>query len=100
LPSAAGAPAAGPISAAAPQQDEGLAAEHRAALGVLTESTGMDTQEAAGDGRASPGLNGGAIDRGTAGKTSNSNSTSWGTLAADAARMGPLMSDHGDDDRH
>jgi hypothetical protein len=98
LPSAAGAPAAGPISAAAPQQDEGLAAEHRAALGVLTESTGMDTQEAAGDGRASS--DGGAIDSGTAGKTSNSNSTSWGTLAADAARMGPLMSDHGDDDRH
>jgi beta-lactamase regulating signal transducer with metallopeptidase domain len=101
LPSAAGAEAAGPISAAALQQDEGLAAEHRAALSVLTESTGMDAQEAASDGRASPGLNGGAIDRGTAGKTSNANSTSWGTVAADAAaHMGPLMGDHDGDDRH
>jgi hypothetical protein len=61
----------------------------------------MDAQEAASDGRASPGLNGGAIDRGTAGKTSNANSTSWGTVAADAAaHMGPLMGDHDGDDRH
>ena len=93
--SSAGVPS---TAAAVPEADEELAAEHRAAMGVLTESSGMDAPEAEGEEHALAGARG-AVGRETASKTSNP--ASWGTIAVDAAaRMGPLMGDHDGDDRH
>ena len=71
------------------QHDDGLAAEHRAAMGILTESTGMDAPSVA-EGRAGSGVNG------APGHSSESQSpTSWTTVAVDAAeRIGTLGGDH------
>jgi hypothetical protein len=75
--------------------DEALAAEHRAAMGILTETTGMDAP-ASSDDRGIAGLSG------TAGRGSAvaRPSTSWASVAVDAAeRIGPIRG--GDrDDRH
>jgi len=77
------------------QHDEELAAQHRAAMGILTESTGMD-DTATGDSRMAGGLNG-APGRGA----NPANAAAWGTIAMDAAeRMGPLMNGHDSDDHH
>lgn len=75
--------------------DEALAAEHRAALGILTESTGMDAP--AEEGRAAvPGV------PGSLGKPGTGNSpTAWTTVAVDAAERIALASGGRDsDDRH
>jgi beta-lactamase regulating signal transducer with metallopeptidase domain len=88
-----GAVASG-VSSIGLQHDEGLAAEHQAAMGVLTESTGMDAPTAGSDGRVSGDVTGSSR-HGTAGQSS----PSWTTVAVDAAeRMGPLAGDR--DDRH
>jgi beta-lactamase regulating signal transducer with metallopeptidase domain len=77
------------------QHDEGLAAEHRAAMDVLTESTGMDTPPAGNEGRDSSGLSRPESGHGLANQTS----PSWTSVAVDAAeRVGPLMSGHDSDD--
>jgi beta-lactamase regulating signal transducer with metallopeptidase domain len=78
------------------QPDNGLAAEHRAAMDILTESTGMDSPVAGRDGRAIAGLS-----RNAPGPASPGHATpSWTSVAVDAAeRMGPLMSGH-DGDGH
>jgi beta-lactamase regulating signal transducer with metallopeptidase domain len=92
-PSEAGAQAAQPVAVALPH-DEALAAEHRAALGILTESTGMDVPAASGEGREVGGLGG-------AGRGSSvaRPSTSWSSVAIDAAEhMGPLRDN--DHDHH
>jgi beta-lactamase regulating signal transducer with metallopeptidase domain len=79
------------------QHDEGLAAEHRAAMGVLTESTGMDAAATGSDSRSIAGLSGPG--RGHA--SGAQSSPSWTSVAVDAAeRMGPLMNDHDSDDHH
>jgi beta-lactamase regulating signal transducer with metallopeptidase domain len=81
---------------AAIQHDDGLAAEHRAAMDILTESTGMEAP-AAGGGRLAPGLSGTAAGHGTGVQSS----TSWTSVAVEAAeRMGPLMSGRDADDHH
>lgn len=83
--------------ALASQHDDSLAAEHRAAMGVLTESTGMDVTAAGSEGRGSADLNRPESEHGAA----NQASPSWTSVAVDAAeRMGPLMSGRGDDDHH
>lgn len=95
------APAAAPISVAGvsvvplPPHNEALAAEHRAALGVLTESTGMDPASGPDDRRSSdlsaPAPRSGA----------QPHSTSWGSIAVDAAeRVGPLLVDRDGDEHH
>jgi beta-lactamase regulating signal transducer with metallopeptidase domain len=81
------------LASAGVPHDEGLAAEHRAAMGILTESTGMDAPAAGGDTRAA--LTGEV--RGHASRVPPS--PSWTSVAVDAAeRMRPLAGDH--DDRH
>ena len=74
------------------QHDEALAAEHRAAMGIVTESTGMDGTAPTEESASIPGQPG-----------HPANATlpaSWGKVAIDAAeRVGPLMNDH-DGDRH
>jgi beta-lactamase regulating signal transducer with metallopeptidase domain len=87
---------AAPIVASVPMQhDEGLAAEHRAGIDVLTESTGMDLG-GAGETRAA-GLSGAAPGPSIGGKSPSS----WTSVAVDAAeRMGPLMGGHDNDDHH
>ena len=87
------------LTAAALQHDESLAAEHRAAMGILTESTGMDAPGIGveGEGRVSKGVSRPVPAWGRAGRSS----PSWTSVAVDAAeRMGPLMGDHGGDDHH
>ncbi len=76
------------------QHDEALAAEHRAAMGILTESTGMDAPSG-GEGRMAATLSG------RPGRGIGAAPTSWGAVAMDAAaKLGPLMSnDHDADDR-
>ncbi len=92
-PSALGA--APVVASVAMQHDEGLAAEHRAAMNVLTESTGMDAG-AVGEGQVA-GLSGAAPGHGIGGKSPSS----WTSVAVDAAeRMGPLMGDHDNDGHH
>jgi beta-lactamase regulating signal transducer with metallopeptidase domain len=77
------------------QHDEGLAAEHRAGMDVLTEATGMDGM-GAGEDRVA-GLSGGAPGHHTPGQST----TTWTSVAVDAAeRMGPLMSGRDGDDHH
>jgi hypothetical protein len=89
LPTASGVAQANSVGV---QHDEALAAEHRAAMGILTESTGMDTPSAS-EGRMAATL-GGKPGRGVGAAP-----TSWGTVAMDAAaKMGPLMGDHDGDD--
>lgn len=84
------------VASPAMQHDDGLAAEHRAAMEILTESTGMDAPGASGEGRGAAPLNGTAPGHG-AGQTP----TSWASVAVDAAeRMGPLMGDRDGDDHH
>jgi hypothetical protein len=74
--------------------DEALAAEHRAALGILTESTGMDAPEVSDDRHEVTGL--GNAGRGSAVARP---STSWSSVAIDAAaHMGPLRDN--DHDHH
>jgi beta-lactamase regulating signal transducer with metallopeptidase domain len=88
-----GARVAEAVAAVLPH-DEVLAAEHRAALGILTESTGMDTPAASGEGRGVAGLDGDA-GRGVGVARP---STSWTSVAADAAaHLGPL---HDNDHDH
>jgi hypothetical protein len=83
------------VASVAMQHDEGLAAEHRAALDVLTESTGMDLG-AAGEGPVA-GLSGTAPGHSIGGKSPSS----WTSVAVDAAeRMRPLMGGRDSDDRH
>jgi hypothetical protein len=86
------------VTAMTVQHDEGLAAEHRAAMEILTESTGMDAPGARSDGRLTAIIGGPAAKHGTAGQVT----PSWTAVAVDAAeRMGPLMgNDHDADDRH
>jgi len=87
---------AGVASAATPH-DDGLAAEHRAAMDILTESTGMEGPAAGGEGRVAAGLDGSAAGHGAGVQSS----TSWASVAVEAAeRMGPLMNDHDSDDHH
>lgn len=82
-----------PAIAAMPH-DEALAAEHRAAMGILTETTGMDAPGASDD-RTIAGLSGPA-GRGSAVARP---ATSWSSVAVDAAeRIGPIRGDH--DDHH
>src|ERR1035437_314602 len=91
---AAGAEAPG-LTPIAPQHDDGLAAEHRAAMDVLTESTGMDATAAGSDGRGTAGLSGPG--HGSGGQSS----PSWTSVAVDAAeRVGPLVGGHDGDDHH
>jgi hypothetical protein len=79
------------------QHDDGLAAEHRAAMDILTESTGMDAAGTSGDGRAIAGLAGPGRGNGSSAQSS----PSWTSVAVDAAeRMGPLMGDHDGDGHH
>jgi hypothetical protein len=89
-------PVPDPIAASAipaVAHDDALAAQHRAALGILTESTGMEpsgSSELRASVQAGEGPQTGA-------RTSGA---SLETIAVDAAeRMRPLMGRH-DDDRH
>lgn len=85
------------LTAVALQHDESLAAEHRAAMGILTESTGMDAPSIGNKGRISQGVSGPVPTHGVASPAT----PSWASVAMDAAqRMGPLMGDHGGDDNH
>lgn len=80
-------------SAAATPHDEALAAEHRVAMGVLTESTGMEGNRSEINGAS-------AIDMQDADRSGHASGT-WASVAIDAAeRMGPLLVDHDSDDRH
>jgi beta-lactamase regulating signal transducer with metallopeptidase domain len=95
LPAAASSLASAPIAAALPH-DDGLAAEHRAAMGILTESTGMDAPASTADRRQVASLSGSA-GHPSAGRLP----ASWTSVAVDAAEhMGPLMSGDHDGDRH
>jgi hypothetical protein len=81
-------------NSAAMQHHEVVAAEHRAAMGILTESTGMDAPATVADGRVNPG-----------GNPERSNpaakSTSWTSIATDSlARMAPMAGDHDHDGHH
>jgi beta-lactamase regulating signal transducer with metallopeptidase domain len=79
---------------AAVAHNDALAAEHRVAVDVLTESTGMDKSGSTDS--SSDSLAGEAP-----GGTRRVNTSSLGSIAVDAAeRMGPLMSDHDHDDHH
>ena len=72
--------------------DDALAAQHRAALGILTESTGI---EPSGSTELRAEVAKSEVARGG----QHNSMTSWGSVAVDAAaRMGPLMGDH--DGRH
>jgi len=74
--------------------DEALAAEHRAAMDVLNESTGLGTPATAAGGSA--GLTP-ANEPTAAGRQP----ATWSSVAVDAAeRMGPLLNDHDSDDHH
>jgi beta-lactamase regulating signal transducer with metallopeptidase domain len=85
------------VASTSMQHDDGLAAEHRAAMGVLTESTGMEQPAPAGGDRAAAGSSGAAAGRGAGGQSS----TTWTSVAVEAAeRMGPLMSGRDGDDHH
>lgn len=80
------------------QHDEALAGEHRAAMGVLTETSGMDDQVAEGEGRPTAGLR-------TAGpeRSIGQSPTAWTHVAVDAAERIALASsgsDHDADDHH
>ena len=95
LPAQAGVQAAGSNSSAV-QHDDQLAAEHRAGMGILTESTGMDEEAGAGQG-GNPSFSGAGTGHGASGQPS----PSWTAVAVDAAaRMGPMLADHDGDDRH
>jgi hypothetical protein len=75
------------------QHDEELAAEHRAAMGVLTESSGMDAP-AVPEERVSADTKPGPPARASL-------PASWGSVALNAAERIVLMSgDHDSDDRH
>jgi beta-lactamase regulating signal transducer with metallopeptidase domain len=77
------------------QHDESLAAEHRAGMDVLTESTGMDIG-GAGETRVA-GLSGTTPGHGAGGQSPST----WTSVAVNAVeRMRPLMNDHDADDRH
>jgi beta-lactamase regulating signal transducer with metallopeptidase domain len=96
VPSLAARPAVSGEAAnsAAMQHDEVVAAEHRAAMGILTESTGMDAPATAGEGRGSL-----KDDPGHA--TAVRSSTSWTSIATDSlARMAPMAGDHDHDGHH
>lgn len=70
--------------------DDALAAEHRVAVGVLTESTGMDRS-------GSPELSSDSLAGEAPGGSRRMSSTSLSSVAVDAAeRMGPLMVDRDD----
>jgi hypothetical protein len=84
---------------AALQHDEALAAQHRVAMDVLTESTGMDVPAESGDARWS----GPADDAATRRGSSRQASPSWTSIAVNAAEnAGPLMvgGDHDGDGHH
>ncbi len=79
------------------QHDDLLAAEHRAAMGILTESTGMDDPASASDGRLATGATTAGQSHGTAARPS----PSWTSVAIDAAQhIGPLGGEHSDHDDH
>jgi beta-lactamase regulating signal transducer with metallopeptidase domain len=86
------------FAAGAIEHDEALAAEHRAGMGVLTESTEMDDDRGAGGATATEDQNG-AMNRSRPGSQA---APTWTAVAIDAAeRMGPMMGhDHDSDDRH
>ena len=97
LGSPVAADGAGPIAATI-QHDEALAGEHRAAMGVLTESSGMDYQVAEGDGRPTAGFSRGGPER-----SIGRSPTAWTNVAVDAAERIALASsgsDHDSDDHH
>jgi beta-lactamase regulating signal transducer with metallopeptidase domain len=84
------------VTSAAMPHDDSLAAEHRAAMDILTESTGMEGS-AGGGGHVARDGNGAPSGHGVAPQSS----TSWASVAVEAAeRMGPLMSDHDGDGHH
>jgi beta-lactamase regulating signal transducer with metallopeptidase domain len=73
--------------------DEALAAEHRAGMGVLMESSGMDGPPTE-DGRA-------AVSGGTERPAAGQKPTAWGSVAVDAAERIALASGgHDGDDHH
>ena len=95
IPTAAETPAS-ELTVPAPQHDDVLAAQHRAAMGILTESTGMDTPATEAESRTKLALGGSGPGRASAGL-----SPSWTSVAVDAAeRMGPMMGGHDGDDHH
>ena len=74
-------------AAGALPHDEGLAAEHRAAMDIVSESTGMDAPSVGNEGRISRGVSG----TGQAHGPTRQSSPAWTSVAVDAAqRMGPL----------
>ncbi len=74
--------------------DEALAAEHRAAMDVLNESTGIGIPATAPGGSADLTV---AHEPTAAGREA----ATWSSVAVDAAeRMGPLLADHDSDDHH
>ncbi|HEY5057064.1 MAG TPA: M56 family metallopeptidase [Acidobacteriaceae bacterium] len=81
------------ITVAAPtHHDEALAAEHRVAMGVLTESTGIEGQPTAVTGDN-------PIDMRDADRSGHASGT-WTSVAVDAAeRMGPMLAAHDSDGR-
>ena len=87
-------PIALPSFTPAVPHDEALAAEHRVAMGVLTESTGME--QSSGDG------NGATADAPGSPQHAGHAPGGWASVAVDAAEhMGPLLvNDHDADDRH
>ena len=91
MPSTAGTDASVPLRPVA--HDEALAAEHRAAAGILTESSGMEQSA------ENPASYTQAADRGGRGVAPAAPST-WGSVALNAAeKMVPLMGEH-DGDHH
>ena len=89
-------PAATPAASTATAtvaHDDVLAAQHRAALDVLTESTGMEPA-------TGTELHAGSTTGPDSHRGAHAQSTSWARVAVDAAeRIGPMMGDH-DHDGH
>jgi beta-lactamase regulating signal transducer with metallopeptidase domain len=80
---------------AAVTHDEALAAEHRAAMGVLTESTGMDGEDEVGR-TTNAGATGGSGHPGA-----RKSPTGWTAVAVDAAeRIALAGGGHDSDDHH
>jgi beta-lactamase regulating signal transducer with metallopeptidase domain len=79
------------------QHDDGLAAEHRGAMNVLTESTGLDTTGTGSEGRGSASSSAPGPGRGASGQSS----PSWTSVAVEAAeRVGPMIGGDHDADGH
>ncbi len=84
------------VSAMRIEHDEDLAAEHRTAMNIVTESTGMDDPSSPDSERDDDSVKGGTPTQ----RTGVQAVPSWAAIAVDAAvRIGPLMNDHDSDDR-